>query len=163
MHLPGGEVYRAVGADRSGSAGVGNGKDEVCIDGRLLGETLAHADASSVHLDSLKPRVGPGEIEELEDAERTALVLRHDLPRLDSLVDHHQLARPYLPLELGADQVERAGLGGDNPVSVEAAEAERPHPAWVAEGDQLPFGEPDDGKGTVQLVHRVRDGVGQRS
>ena len=64
--------------------------------------------------------------------------------RLDPLVDHHQLAWPHFPLELGAHEVERAGLGGDHPVAIEPPQAERPHPARVAEGDQLAFGEPHD-------------------
>ena len=114
-------------------------------------------------LDALEPRVGPREIEELEDAERAALVLRHDLVRLDPLVDDHQLARAHLALELGADEVERAGLGGDHPVAVEPPEAERPHPARVAEGDQLSLGERDDGERAVQLAHRIGDGIGERS
>ena len=126
-------------------------------------EALAHAHAGGVDLDAQKPRVGTREIEELEDAERAALVLRHDLVRLDSLVDHHQLARPDFPLEFGADEVERAGLRGDHPVAVEPPETERAHPARVAEGDQLSLGERDDGERAVQLAHRVRDGVGERS
>src|SRR5439155_2145247 len=140
------DVQCAGEADRRRSARVGNGKDEVGIRRRLLGQALTHAHASSVHLDPLKARVGPREIEELEDAERATFVLRYDLPRLDSLVDNHQLARSQLSLELGADQVERARLGSDDPVVVETSEAERPHSPWVAEGDQLSLGKPNDGK-----------------
>ena len=97
-----------------------------------------------MNLDPLEPRVGPREIEELEDAERAALVLRYHLVSLDPLIDDHQLARAHLPLELGAHEVERAGLGGDHPVAIESPEAEGPHPARVAEGDQLSFRETHD-------------------
>ena len=129
------------------AAGVpesGIGMTRSASTGDSCGEPLAHAHASSVDLDPLEPRVGPREIEELEDAERAALVLRHHLVRLDPLVDDHQLARAHLPLELGAHEVERAGLGGDHPVAIEPPQAERPHPARVAEGDQLSFGERHD-------------------
>ena len=112
-----------------------------------------------MHLDPGKPRVGTRKVEELEDAERPAGILRDDLPRLDALVDDHQLAGTNLALELRADEVERARLGRDDPVSVEPPETEGTHAARIAKGDQLPFAEPDDGEGTVQLAHRVSHGV----
>ena len=71
-------------------------------------------------------RVGPREIEELEDAERaaaagsTACTLRSPL-----LVDQHRLAALDLAHELRADEIERARLGRDDPVVMDAPEHER--------------------------------------
>src|SRR2546428_675170 len=101
-----------------------------------------------------EPRVGAREVEDLEDAERAAGVLRDDLLRLDPLVDDHQLAGTDLALELRADEIERTRFRGDDPVSVEPAEAKRSHSARIAEGDQLPFTQRDDGESAVQLAHR---------
>ena len=63
---------RAREADRGRRARVGDRQDEVGLGGRLGGEPLAHPHARAVHLDAVEPRVGPGEVEELEDAERAA-------------------------------------------------------------------------------------------
>ena len=127
--------------DRGGRPRVGDREDEVCLDRRLLGEPLAHPHARGVHLDALEPRVGAGEVEELEDAER-ALGGGNGLAGVDAvLVDQEQLAAAELALGLGADEVERAGLGGDCPAVVEPTEDERPEAVRVAEGEELPVGE----------------------
>ena len=100
-----------------------------------------------------EPRVGPREVEELEDAERAAA--RPAAPpgarSTPSSSMSDQLARADLALEVGADEVERAGLGGDTQSSLEPAEAERPDAVRVAEGDQLPLGERDDREGALEL------------
>ncbi len=63
---------RAGEADRGRRARVGDREHEVGLGGRLRGEPLAHPHAGAVHLDAVEPRVGPREVEELEDAERAA-------------------------------------------------------------------------------------------
>ena len=72
------------------------------------------------------------------------------------LVDDDELAGPDVALEVGADQVERAGLGGDDPVVAEPAERERPEPVRVAEGDERAVGERDDRVGALEPRHRRR-------
>ena len=52
-----------------------------------------------------------------------------------------ELARPHVALEAGADEVERAGLGGEHPVVAEPAERERPDAVRVAEADERALGE----------------------
>ena len=54
----------------AGVPAVGDADDEVGLDRRLVREPLAHADARAVHLDPAEPRVGPREVDVLEDAER---------------------------------------------------------------------------------------------
>ena len=60
------------------------------------------------------------------------------------VVGEHELAGLDLALERRADEVERAGLGGDDGVVAEPAEHERPEAVRVAEGEQRPVGEADD-------------------
>ena len=78
------------------------------------------------------------------------------------LVDDDELARRDLALERGADEVERAGLGGDDPVVVEPPERERAEAVAVAEGDEPALGERHAGVGALELGHGVRDGVLER-
>ena len=85
------------------------------------------------------------------------------LVRVDAvLVDHEQLAAAELALGLGADEVERAGLGGDRPAVVEPPEHERPEAVRVAEGEQLPVGERAHGVRALEPAHRVRDRLLER-
>ena len=79
------------------------------------------------------------------------------------LVDQHQLAGRDLALELGADEVERAGLGGEHPLAVLAApEAERPEAVRVAEADQRALRERDHRERAVEPRHRAGDRVLER-
>ena len=113
-------------ADRRRRAGVGDRQHEVGLDRRLLGEPLAHSHARAVHLDAGEARVGAGEIEELEDAERSVLGRLERLDRVQPvLVRDDELARPDLALERRADEVECARLRGDDRVVAEPAEHER--------------------------------------
>src|SRR4029079_13724713 len=94
---------------------------------RLLGEALAHPKPRAVDLDPVEPRVGARQVEELEHAERAVLGGLDGLERANAvLVDQDQLAGRELSLQLGADQVERARLGGQDPLDLlAAAEEER--------------------------------------
>ena len=71
-----------------------------------------------------------------------------------SAPDDDDLPRPDLALVGGAEQVERARLGGDHPVAFgEAPEAERPEAAGVAERRELAVGQRDAGVGALQPLH----------
>ena len=66
-----------------------------------------------MHLDPGEARVRPREVEELGDAECAAAGGRDRLARAYAfVVDDDELARRELPLEVGADEIECAGLGG---------------------------------------------------
>ena len=106
-------------ADRGGRAAVGHGDHDVGLDGRLDGEPLAHALARRVQRLAAHARVGPGEVDVLEDAERLAAATG-----LDGLLDvhavrvaDHELARLELAHDGGADDVERGRLGGEHRVA----------------------------------------------
>ena len=140
-----------IGRTRSASAGASRG------------ELLAHPHARGVHLDALEPRVRAREVEELEDAERAGRavdrLLRDSTPDSSTTT---QLAGRDLALELGADQVERARLRGDDPAVVQAAEDERPEAVRIAEREQLALGERGHGVRALEPAHRVDDRVGER-
>ena len=81
-------------------------------------------------------RVGPGEVDELEDAERRAPPWRgrHGLrDARAALVEHDHLAGLDVADERGADDVERAGLGGEHRGAVEVAQHQRADAVGVAE------------------------------
>ena len=110
-----------------------------------------------MYLGTGQRRVRTGEVDMLEDAERLP-PLRDRLRRVDALlVDHDQLTGADVALVDGADQIEGARLGGDDPVVAEPAERQRPDPLRIAEGEQLPLRERDDRVGALEARHRLRD------
>ena len=141
-------------ADRRWGAGVRDADDEVRVDGSLPRETLAHADASTVHLDAADPRVRASEVDVLEDAQRVT-PSRNGLGSVYALVvDPHDLARAYVANDLGPDEVERARLGRDDPVVSDAAERERAEAERVTERDERPVHESRDRVRALEAGHR---------
>ena len=94
-----------------------------------LGAHLVDAAAEDV-------AVGPREVDVLEDAVRE----RRRRERLDrpqpAVADDQHLARLDVAHVGRADQIERAGLGADDPGVAELAERERPEAVRIARGDQ---------------------------
>jgi hypothetical protein len=107
-------------------------------------------------------RVGPGEVDVLEDAESAGL-RRHRLGRAAAVgVDHDQLSRLQLALVVSSDEVERARLRGDRPVVAEPPERERAKAVRVAQSEQLPLGERDDGVSALEPRRSVGDRLLER-
>ena len=149
-------------ADRRRGARVRDADDEVRLDRRLPREPLAHADARAVHLDAGEPRVGPCEVDVLEDAER-APARRHRLGGVEPvLVDPDHLARTDVAHELGPDEVERARLRGDDPVVLDPAEREGAEAERVAKRDERALDERRDRVRALETLHRRRDRLGER-
>ena len=73
--------------------------------------------------------------------------------------DHH-LAGLDLADELGADDVERAGLRGEHPAVADPAEHQRAHAERVADADELGAGHRDDGEGALDAAQRVLQPLG---
>ena len=149
------------------AAGVpesGIGRTRSASTGASARELLAHPHARVVHLDALEPAVGAGEVEELPDAERAAVGAVERLGRMEAVgVGDDELARLDLADELGADEVERAGLDAKTQcASSQPPDHERPEAVRVAEGDEPSLRERDDGVGAVETLHRVRHGLVER-
>ena len=88
----------------------------------LAGEGATEVDADLGDVAALEVAVGPREIDELEDAKRVRLL--GAFPRVDGadavLVDDDDFARLDVADELGLDQVQRAGLAGEDMGGVDA-------------------------------------------
>ena len=83
-------------------------------------------------------------------------IFRHEAVALEALAgDHHHLAILHLAHELGADDVERAGLRREHPSLAEPAEHERPDAVGIARADQLLVGEADQRIGAFDLEQRL--------
>src|SRR6185436_5695274 len=99
------------------------------------------------------------------DAERPSLLRldRLEGAQLPVLADDDDLARLHLALVLRADEVERARLGGHDPVPLrEPAEAERAEAVRVAERGELAAAERDARVRPLEPRHRRRDRVLER-
>ena len=137
----------------------GHRDHHVGLGGRLAPEDLAHLAARHLGAVALEDRVGAREVDVLEDAERLALRL-HELTGLDpALAQRHHLARQHLAEQLGADDVERAALGGHAVAVPQHAERQRPQPRAVAEGHHGVLGHHHGGEGPVQPRHHLGEGV----
>ena len=81
---------------------------------------------------------------------------------MPALSDLHCLAGLQLPQELGADVVERAGLGRHNPAAAEHADAQRPYTQRVTEGNQLLGRQRHHRVGALQPPHHVAEPLAPR-
>ena len=95
----------------------------------------------------------------LEDAAGRALGLDHLAGLEPALGQRDHLAGMDLAHQLGADDVEGAALGGDDEAVAEPAEAERPDPVRVAEGDDRVLGHHHRRVGALEPRHHVGDRV----
>ena len=105
-------------AGRRRGAGVGHGHDEVGVDRVLEGELLAHPPADLVQVAALHVRVGPGEVDELEHAQRRVRPRRSGRER-GGRPGSRTTISPGLDVahELGADDVEAGRLRREAPAA----------------------------------------------
>ena len=139
-------------------ARVGHPHHQVRLDRGLGGQQLAHPPAGPVDLAAVEAAVGPGEVDELEDAQvRPDPLGREQLLGVDPvLVDHHQLARLELADEGGPDHVEGRRLGGQHPAlgavdRPQAAEAQGPQALGVAHPVEVGGVEQDEAEGALDV------------
>ena len=142
-------------ADRRRRARIGHRHDDVGLDRALERELRADALPDVVDVAALDRRIGPGEIDIFEDAEARLLRLERE-QALDALGgDDHHLARLDVAHEAGADDVERAGLGRQDPGAVEVAEHQRPDAERIAHADHLLRRQRHQRVGALDLADRV--------
>ncbi len=104
-------------------------------------------------------RIRPGEIDVFEDAGPRRL-RRKRLEALDAaLVDDDDLAILDVANETRADNVERAGLGGEDELAVEFAKDERADAERIARADQLLVGQGDQRIGAFELAQRLDEAL----
>ena len=142
-----------------GVAGVRHRDHEVRVDRRLACEERAHPAARDLQHLPAQPRVRPREVDVLEHAQRVALALDGHARLEPAGGQRDHLARLHVAQEAGADDVERAGLGGDAVAIAQHAERERPEAGGVAEGDDAVLRHDDRRVGALGPAHHVGDGV----
>ena len=127
---------------------------------RLVGQQLAHALAGGVHRLAVEAAVGPGEVDELEQAQLGVDPLGGEGAQRAGAggVDDHHLARVELADEVGAHDVEGGRLRRQHPPVVEPAQAEGPEAVGVADADHVGVVHQDEGEGALQLGQHLEEG-----
>ena len=135
----------------AGTPESGTGTTTSASAGASRASSRAHALAHLVDVAAVHDGIGPGEVDVLEDAGPRRL-LRREAERLDAVLgDHHDLAVLDVAHEARADDVEGAGLRGQDVAAVELAEHQRADAERVAGADQLLVGQRDEGVGALDL------------
>ena len=96
-------------------------------------------------------RIGSGEIDVFENARPRRQPGEGEEAPNPVGVDDDDLAVLDVAHELGPDDVERAGLGGEDRPAVEFAEDQRTDAERIARADQLLVGQRDEGIGAFDL------------
>ena len=149
-------------ADGRRHARVGDGDHDVGRDGALARELAAERLAHLVDVAAEDAAVGAREVDVLEDA-GVRLLPGERVHGVDAALAHgDDLARLDLALVARVDQVEGAGLGGDDHRVTDAPEDERAEAARVARGDDPILGEEDQRVGALHLAERVGDALRER-
>ena len=105
-------------AGRGGGAGVGDGHHQVGIDRVLHRQLHAHLATGLVQVAALHVRVRPGEVDELEDAQRGRRVGETDRARRLARLEDDHLAGLDVADVLGADDVEGRRLRREAPAGL---------------------------------------------
>src|SRR5262249_11378864 len=114
-------------ADCSWNARVRNGDHHVCIGRRLLCKLLTGKLSQLIYIATFHDGIRPREVDILENAEPTRLLLER-IVGLDAVLgDDDDLTRSDIPHEFGADDIECAGFRGKNVSVVELAKNKRAH------------------------------------
>ena len=149
-------------AERGRHARVGYRDDQVGVDRLFAGELFADAAARLVDVDGFHRGIGAREVDVFENAE-PALAGRERGEAFHSrLADHHDLSRFDVAYVFGADDVERAGFGCEDPAVSDTPEHQRPHAERISDPDQRRVGHRDEGIGAHDLFEGVHQPVHHR-
>ncbi len=143
---------------RGGDARLRDRHHHVGVDRRLAGELLSHPLTRRVHALAVEVRVGPREVDELEQAELRVGLGEAEVVVQTRRVDHDHLARFDFAHEVRAHDVERGGLAGQHPTTFDATEHQRPEAVAVAHADQVRLVHHHEREATLEL----REDVTQR-
>ena len=138
-------------------ARLGHRDDQVGLGRVLLGQPAADLDPRGVHAAAGDRGVGPGQVDVLEDA-ALGLGDREVLAAQPVLVDRDELAGLDLADHRGADDVQRRGLAGDHPATLEPAEHQRAHALRVARRVERVLVHEREAEGAAQLGQHLHRG-----
>ncbi len=143
--------------ERRDHAAVGHRHDDVGLDRGLAREMVAHGDPRPVDREVVEDAVGAGEVDVLEHAEAAVVAAQLDAAQA-GVVDDEDLAEGDVADLVGLDEVEGAGLGGDDVavgVVAQAAEHQRAEAVRVADGEQLVLGDEHEAVGALDPPERI--------
>ena len=116
----------------------------------FAGELRAHRLAHIVDRAAMHDGIRPGEIDIFENA-RPHRARRERTQTLDAILrNDDDLAIADIADEMSADDVERTGFGGEDIMTVELAENQRPDAEWIARADQHGVGQGDESVGPFE-------------
>ena len=127
-------------ANRGGDAGVRHGHDDVGGGRSLARQLFAHRLAGIVDRAPVHDRVRSGEVDIFENAGPRRQPGKGEETPYSVGVDDNDLAVLDVAHELGPDDVERAGFGGEDRPAVQFAEDQRTDAERIAGADQLLVG-----------------------
>ncbi len=143
----------------AGTPESGTGTTTSASTWRFARQLRAHGLAHVVDVAAADDGIRPREIDVFEDA-GPRRHRRERLVRLRAvLVEDHHLAVLDVAHVLRADDVERAGLGGQDRAAVELADHQRADAERVARADQLLVGHADEGIGAFELAQAFDEAV----
>ncbi len=155
-------------ADGGGHAGIRHGDYEIGIGGTLARQQAAQILARFFHRAAEHHGIGACEIDVFEDTLRARLLRSVALARDAFGPDDHHLAGIDFVQVDRADQVEGAGLGGEDVALAAAgdfhfAHRQRAEAVRIARHDDAVLGEEHQGERAFQLQQRIAQGAGQRA
>ena len=144
----------------AGTPEFGDRHDHVGAGGWSLARELhAHLLADVVDGAPVDDEVGPREIDVLEDAGPRRAHGEGAVAFETGFGDDDDLAVLHLAQELGADHVERAGLGGEHVGGAEPADDERADADGIARADQHLVGQTHERIGALDLAQRFDEAL----
>ena len=117
-----------------------------------------------MHVHTVDVGIRAGEVDEFHraDGQLRLVGVLHDLVAV--VIDHYDLARTDIAHEFGADDIERASLGGEHIGAVlHLAEGERSEAIRIERADHGVFGHDQIGKTAVHGVERFLEFVHERT
>src|SRR6516164_422463 len=141
--------------DCRGHARIGDRDNDVGIDRALAGEFPSDALARLVDAPPLHDAVRAGEVDMLEDAETRIAIVKWPQALHAARADDDDLSGCDIADKLGADDVERAGLRGEDPGVGETAENQWPHSERIAHPNDLVLRKGYQRKGALDLPQGV--------
>ncbi len=119
----------------------------------LVGQDRAHALTHEMEPLVEQRAIGPGEINELEQASRVLARLHWQVRDEAVRVDLDDFAGLDFAHEVGADGHKRAAFGSDDPAPGKLADAKRTHSLGIAYRVELVFGQNDETVRAIQARH----------
>ena len=148
-------------ADGGGDTRIGNRNDHVGLDGMLAGEVPAEFLAHPVDLSAEDGAVGTGKVDVFEDTGGRGHRAEGMKGLQPVLVDEDHLPRLDFADELGLDEIEGAGLGGDDVGAVEPAKSQGAETVGVAHGDHPGLGEKYQAVGSLDGLQGLSHPIGK--